>query len=192
MTRMRARAGRAAAVLAAAALLAGCQFAVVPPKKHAAGAGATSGTALRDPFAARRADAPALLTQCLVTESGLRPGSGLDWLRNGQVSINSTNATDFATWWRAHDTPGPYPQTVVIAGHRTHYLEFGTPWVRQGALWAPANTGNGNPKALRYSLIAWVNWAAVHGRLPSEICGPSANAARLQAKVFGTATPNPW
>ena len=72
MTRMLARTGRAVAALTAGALLAGCQFAVVPPKKHAAASATAS--AMRDPYGARRADAPALLTQCLVDQSGLRPG----------------------------------------------------------------------------------------------------------------------
>jgi hypothetical protein len=189
MARTPAWAGRVAATLAVAALLAGCQFAVVPPKKHAA---ATASPAMRDPYPARLADAPALLVQCLVTGSGLRPGTGLDWLRGRQVSIDSANATDFSTWWHAHDRPGPYPQTVVIAGHRTHYLEFGTPWVRQGALWVPANTGNTNPRALQYSLIAWANWTAVNDKLPPEVCGRSLTARQVQDEVFGHSTPNPW
>ena len=39
MKRMLARTGRAVATLTAGALLAGCQFAIVPPKKHAAASG---------------------------------------------------------------------------------------------------------------------------------------------------------
>jgi len=57
------RGGQAVAAIAAGALLAGCQFAVVPPKKHAAASPAAS---LRDPYGYRLADAPALLTQCAV------------------------------------------------------------------------------------------------------------------------------
>ena len=64
--------------------------------------------------------------------------------------------------------------------------------MRQGALWAPVNTGNSNPRALRYSLIAWANWTAVNGKLPPEVCGRSLTARQLQDEVFGNSTPNPW
>ena len=191
MKRMLARTGRVVATLTAAALLAGCQFAVVPPKKHAA-ASTSASPAMRDPYGARLADAPALLTQCLVNQSGLRPGTGLSWFSGGRVTVNTGNASDFQTWWQAHDKPGPYPQTFRIAGHQTHYLEFGTPWVKQGSLWVPAHSGDTNPKALQYSLIAWANWTAVNGKLPAGICGPSVTATQLQDEVFGNSTPNPW
>ena len=129
------RGGQAVAAIAAAALLAGCQFAVVPPKKHAA---ASPTASLRDPYGYRLADAPALLAQCAVDTAHLQPGPGLDWFSHGQVTVNSTNAANFASWWDTHNKPGPYPQTFVIDGHRTHYLEFGTPWVKSGTLWVPA------------------------------------------------------
>ena len=191
MKRMRARAGRAVAALTAGALLAGCQFAVVPPKKHAAASSPASRT-MRDPYGARLLDAPALLTQCLVSQSGLRPGTGLSWFRDGKVTVSTGNASDFQAWWQAHDKPGPYPQTFRIAGHQTRYLEFGTPWVKRGTLWVPANTGDTNRKALQYSLIAWANWTAANDRLPAGICGSSVTATQVQDQVFGTSTPNPW
>ena len=144
MKRMLARGGRAAAAIAAGAMLAGCHFAVVPPKNHAASATAS----LRNPFGYRLADAPALLTQCAVDTAGLRPGPGLDWFSDGKVTINTTNADNFSSWWRAHDKPGPYPQTFVIGGRRTHYLEFGTPWVKSGSLWVPAHTGSTRARLL--------------------------------------------
>ena len=125
-------------------MLAGCHFAVVPPKNHAASATAS----LRDPYGYRLADAPALLTQCAVDTAGLRPGPGLDWFSDGKVTINTTNADNFSSWWRAHDKPGPYPQTFVIGGRRTHYLEFGTPWVKRGSLWVPAHTGSDGARLL--------------------------------------------
>ena len=185
MKRMLARGGRAAAAIAAGAMLAGCHFAVVPPKNHAASASAS----LRDPYGYRLADAPALLTQCAVDTAGLRPGPGLDWFSDGKVTINTTNADNFSGWWHAHDKPGPYPQTFVIGGRRTHYLEFGTPWVKRGSLWVPAHTGS---TALDYSLIAWTNWTAVNGKLPPAVCGTGLTARQLQTQIFGNGTPNPW
>jgi hypothetical protein len=193
MSRTLARTGRVMAAVAAGALLAGCHFAVVPPKNHAAASTtAAPSPSMRNPYGARLADAPALLVQCLVDQSGLRPGTGLDWFSNGKVTINTTNASNFTTWWQAHNRPGPYPQVFRIAGHQTHYLEFGTPWVRQDGLWVPVNTGNTNPKALQYSLIAWVNWTAANGKLPPEVCGTSVTAPQLQGEIYGNATPNPW
>lgn len=188
MKRMVVRGGRAAAAVAAGALLAGCHFAVVPPKNHAASATAT----LSDPYGYRLADAPALLIQCAVNTAGLRPGTGLNWFSNGKVTVSTTNADNFSSWWRAHDKPGPYPQTFVIDGHRTHYLEFGTTWVKSGSLWVPAHTGSTNPLAMDHSLIAWTNWTAVNGRLPAPVCGTGLTARQLQAQIFGNATPNPW
>ena len=191
MGRMLARTGRAGAALAAAVILAGCHFAVVPPK-HPASVRASTSPAMADPYGARAADAPALLVQCAVDQAGLHPGTGLDWFSKGQVSINTTDASNFTSWWTGHSRPGPYPQTFSIAGHHTHYLEFGTPWVKQGALWVPVNTGDKNPKALQYSLIAWANWTAVNDKLPSTVCGTSVSAQQLQDKVYGNGTPNPW
>ncbi len=125
-------------------MLAGCHFAVVPPKNHAASATPRSCQPVRR---TRLADAPALLAQCAVDTAGLRPGPGLDWFSDGQVTIAPPTQTTSPAGGHAHDKPGPYPQTFVIAGHRTHYLEFGTPWVKRGSLWVPANTGNTNQGA---------------------------------------------
>ena len=97
MGRMLARSGRAAAALAAAVILAGCHFAVVPPK-HTASPRASRSAAMADPYAARAADAPALMVQCAVNQAGLRPGNGLDWFSHGQVSIDTTNAGNFTSW----------------------------------------------------------------------------------------------
>lgn len=190
MRRMLVRGGRGAAALVAGAMLAGCAFAVVPPKKNAASASPSA--SLRDPFGYRLADAPALLTQCAVDTAGLRPGTGLDWFSHGQVTVNTTNADDFNSWWITHDKPGPYPQTFTIDGHRTHYLEFGTTWVKRGSLWVPAHIGNSNPLALDYSLVAWTHWTAYNGKLPATVCGTALTAGQLQARIFGGGTPNPW
>ncbi len=182
------RGRQAAAAIAAGALLAGCQFAVVPPKKHAA---ASATASLRNPFGYRLADAPPLLTQCAVDTARLRPGTGLDWFSHGQVTVNTTNAASFTRWWDAHNKPGPYPQTFVIDGHRTHYLEFGTRWVKSGSLWIPAQAGD--PTLARdYSLAAWTAWTALHGKLPPAVCGTSVTASQLQARIFGNGTPDPW
>ena len=75
MGRMLARTGRAGAALAAVVILAGCHFAVVPPK-HTASPRASSSAAMADPYGARAADAPALMVQCAVDQVGLRPGTG--------------------------------------------------------------------------------------------------------------------
>jgi hypothetical protein len=179
----------AAGAIAAGATLAGCHFAVVPPKQHA---GASPTASLRNPYGYRLADAPALLTQCAVNTAGLRPGSGLDWFTNGRVTVNTTNADNFSSWWTTHNKPGPYPQTFVIDGHRTHYLEFGTTWVKSGSLWVPTHVGDTNPQALRYSLANWTSWAALNGKLPPAVCGTALTARRLQDQIFGTGTPNPW
>ncbi|HUY51494.1 MAG TPA: hypothetical protein VMV92_38290 [Streptosporangiaceae bacterium] len=194
MKRMLARTGRAVAAIVAGAILTGCHFAVVPPKSHAASASPTASTspAMRDPYGARVADAPALLTQCAVDQAGLRPGTGLDWFSNGKVSINTTNASNFTTWWGSHSKPGPYPQTFLIAGHQTHYLEFGAAWVKKNGQWEPTYTGNTDRKALQYSLAAWANWTAVNGKLPPLVCGTSLTAHQLQAQIYGSSTPNPW
>jgi hypothetical protein len=182
---MLARSGRAVAAIVAGAILTGCHFAVVPPKSPA-----SASPSMRDPYAARLADAPALLTQCAVDQAGLRPGPGQDWFSNGKVSINTTNADNFTAWWGADNKPGPYRQTFHIAGHQTHYLVFGTAWVDRGGLWVP--TYAANRSALQYSLAAWANWAAVNGKLPPLVCGTSMTASQLQAQVYGNSTPNPW
>src|SRR2546430_8591472 len=101
---MRTRSGwvvRAAAALAAVAVLAGCEFRDVPPK---ASPGPTR-TRAANPEAVRLADAPPLLVQCAIDRDGLRPGS-YDWLEGNSVRIGSGNAADFTTWWRGHYTPG--------------------------------------------------------------------------------------
>jgi len=185
MQRIVARGGQAVAAATAAAILAGCQFAVVPPKKHPA-------SPLRDPYGARMADAPALVTQCAVDHAGLRPGASLGWFSGGQVTISQTNASNFTTWWQTHSKPGPYRQTFHIAGHPTHYLEFGTIWRKRGGSWVPAHTGDSNPQALQYSLAAWANWTAANDRLPALVCGRGVTARQLQDQVYGTATANPW
>jgi hypothetical protein len=189
MGRMLARAGRAGAALAGAMILAGCHFAVVPPK-HPASTRASAAASMADPYGARGADAPALMVQCAVDQAGLRPGTGLDWFSHGQVSINTTDASNFTSWWTGHSGPGPYPQTFTIAGHRTHYLEFGTSWKKQGALWVPVNTGN--TKAGQYSLVAWANWTAANDKLAPPVCGSAVTARQLQDQVYGSATSNPW
>ncbi len=204
---MLARTGRTVAALLAAVVLAGCHFAVVPPKPHASASGPASagGTAspgatpsavasatMANPYSYRLADAPALLVQCAVDQASLRPGSSLDWFSHGQVTVNTTDALNFSTWWTAHSKPGPYPLTFVIAGHPTHYLEFGTTWVSRDGQWVPQYTGNNDPRALRYSLSAWATWTALNGKLPAAVCGTSVTAGQLQQQVFGNSTPNPW
>ncbi len=193
---MLVRGGRVAAAIAAigaGAMLAGCSFAVVPPKKDAAASPTpTPSASLRDPYGARLADAPALLTQCAVDTAGLQPGTGLDWFSHGRVTVTTTNAGNFTTWWATHNKPGPYSQTFVIDGHRTHYLEFGTTWVKHGSLWVPTHVGDKNPKALDYSLVAWTNWTAYNGKLPAAVCGTTLTASQVQAQVFGNGTPDPW
>src|SRR5580692_4276823 len=98
------RGGRAVAAMTAGALLAGCQFAVVPPKKPAA-ASPSASASLRNPYGYRLADAPALLTQCAVDTARLQPGAGLDWFSHGQVTVNTTNAQNFTSWWDTHNKP---------------------------------------------------------------------------------------
>jgi hypothetical protein len=173
-----------AAAAAGAVALAGCGFAL-PPKHKPHPAQPAS------PAALRLADAPALLVQCAIRTAGLRPG-GQSWLQGAGVRITGTNALDFQNWFRTHDAPGPYPQTFVIDGHRTHYLAFGATWVHKGSLWVPAHTARDNPVAQRTSLYAWSLWAAAQDRLPALVCGPSAQARQLQAEVFGATVSNPW
>ena len=122
---------------------------------------------------------------------GLRPG-GQSWLSGLNVHIDSTNAIDFQNWFRTHDAPGPYPETFVIDGHRTHYLAFGAQWLRKGDMWVPAHTARNSPQAQRTSLYAWSLWAAAQDRLPEPVCGSTVTAAGLQAQVFGATASNPW
>lgn len=178
---------RAAAALAAGVMLAGCEFADVPPK---ASPGPTK-TLAANPEAVRLADAPPLLVQCAIDRAGLRPGS-YDWLEGNSVRIGSGNATDFTTWWRGHYAPGPYPQTFVIDGHRTHYLAFGATWVKSGGQWVPSHTARNDPLAERTSLYAYAVWTAAHDRLPPAVCGGSTSIRQLQARVFGSTAADPW
>jgi hypothetical protein len=173
-----------AALTVASVALAGCGGFALPPKKK------PHPTFASDPAAVRVADAPALLVQCAIRTAGLRPG-GQSWLSGLNVHITSTNAVDFEDWFRTHDAPGPYPQTFVIDGHRTHYLAFGATWVRKGSLWTPTHTARNNPVAEHTSLYAWSLWAAAQDKLPALVCGTSVTAAALQAQVYG-AVGNPW
>ena len=174
-----------ACVTLASVAVAGCSGFAVPPKKK------PHPTYASNPAAVRIADAPALLVQCAIRTAGLRPGSQ-SWMSGLTVHINSTNAIEFQNWFRTHDAPGPYPETFVIDGHRTHYLAFGARWVRKGAMWVPAHTARNSPQAERTSLYAWSLWAAAQDRLPAVVCAPSADARQLQAEVFGSAASNPW
>ena len=182
----RAAAAVAAAGLAAASLaLAGCSLNLPPkakPKPTAAPAGALPSV--------RLADAPALMVQCAIRQAGLRPGSQA-WLQGLNVRINSANADGFTAWFRTHDTPGPYQQTFVIDGHRTHYLAFGAAWLQKNGQWVPAHTARNDPQAQRTSIYAWSLWAAAQDRLPSLVCGNSITASALQDQVYGPAG-NPW
>ena len=171
-----------AAALATVAL-AGCGFALPPKTGHHPAHPA-------NPAAVRLADAPALLVQCAIRTAGLRPGSQ-SWLHGLSVHITSSNAVDFQNWFRTHDAPGPYPETFVIDGHRTHYLAFGATWVRKGSVWVPAHTARDSPAARRTSLYAWSLWAAAQDRLPAPVCGTSVTAAGLQAQIYGPSG-NPW
>ena len=139
----------------------------------------------------RLADAPALLVQCAIHQAGLRPGSQA-WLQGLNVRINSANADGFTAWFRTHDTPGPYQQTFVIDGHRTHYLAFGAAWLQKNGHWVPAHTARNDPQAQRTSIYAWSLWAAAQDRLPAVVCGAAADARQLQAEAFGSAVSNPW
>jgi hypothetical protein len=173
-----------AGVTLAGMTLAGCSGFALPPKKK------PHPTFASNPAAGRVADAPALLVQCAIRTAGLRPGSQ-SWLNGLNVHINSTNAIDFQNWFRTHDAPGPYQETFVIDGHRTHYLAFGANWVRKGTMWVPTHTARNSPQAQRTSLYAWSLWTAAQDRLPPLVCGTSVTAAGLQAQVYG-ASGNPW
>jgi hypothetical protein len=190
MSRMTARSGRAVAAVIGGIALAGCHFAVVPPKAtsspRAASAPAT------DAPVQRLADAPALLVQCAIDQAGLRPAAGQDWIQGGKVSIAATDAADFSTWWRAHDTPGPYPETFMIDGHRTHYLSFGATWITKNGQWVPQHSARTDPVAEQESLYGWTTWAALHNKLPAAVCGTSVTAQQLQAQVFGASATDPW
>lgn len=177
---------RAAATAAAAGLLlAGCEFAVVPPKAHPKPARTANAEAVR------LADAPPLLVQCAIDRAGLRPGK-YGWLDGTSVRIGAGNATGFDTWWRGHFTPGPYPQTFDIDGHHTHYLAFGATWVKRDGAWVPTHAARSDPQTERTSLYAYAVWTAAHDRLPAAVCGPGADIKRLQARVFGASATDPW
>ena len=183
------RGGQAVAAIAAGALLAGCQFAVVPPKKHAA---ASPTASLRNPYGYRLADAPALLTQCAVDTAGLQPGTGLDWFSHGQVTINTTNADNFTSWWayaqqagtvpadvRHRRPPDPLPgvrhllgQERQPVGARPRRRPGRWPWTTR---WPPGPRG-----------------PQLNGKLPPAVCGTSVTASQLQAQIFGNGTPDPW
>jgi hypothetical protein len=185
---MRTRSGwvaGAAAAVAAGLLTAGCEFAVVPPKAHHEPARTANAEAVR------LADAPPLLVQCAIDRAGLRPGKH-DWLDGNAVRIGPGNATGFDAWWRGHFTPGPYPQTFVIAGHHTHYLAFGATWVKRDGAWIPAHAARSDPLAERTSLYAYAVWTAAHDRLPPAVCGSATGIKQLQARVFGASATDPW
>ncbi len=197
MSRMTARSGRAVAAVIGGITLAGCHFAVVPPKATSSPGASGSPRAASVPAAnapvQRLADAPALLVQCAIDRAGLRPAAGQDWVHNGKVSITATDAADFSAWWRAHDSPGPYPETFVIDGHRTHYLSFGATWVTKDGQWVPQHAARADPVAEQESLYGWTTWAALHNKLPAAVCGTSVTAQQLQAQVFGASgAPDPW
>jgi hypothetical protein len=197
MSRMTARAGRAVAAVIGGIVLAGCHFAVVPPKAtsspHTTGSPSAPAAPVAEAPMQRLADAPALLVQCAIDQVGLRPAAGQDWLTDGKVSITTTDATNFNTWWAGHDTPGPYTETFVIDGHRTHYLSFGATWVLKNGQWMPEHAARTDPLTERYSIYAWANWAAQNDKLPPAVCGTSATASQLQGQVFGgSGALNPW
>src|SRR5450631_2562212 len=100
MSRLTARAGRTVAAVIGGIALAGCHFAVVPPKAASSPGGKS--TLAANAAMQRLADAPALLVQCAIDQAGLRPAAGQDWLQAGKVAITATNAADFSTWWRGH------------------------------------------------------------------------------------------
>jgi hypothetical protein len=184
--RHRGAAVRAVAALTAVGLaLAGCTL-DLPPKATPR----PKVSPVADPAPVRLADAPALIVQCAIRRAGLRPGSQ-DWLQGLNVRINATDALNFQTWFTSHDTPGPYRQTFVIDGHRTHYLAFGATWVRKSGQWVPTHTALNDPLARRTSIYAWSLWAAENDRLPAPVCGTSVTARGLQAQVFGPSG-NPW
>ena len=107
-----------------------------------------------------------------ICQAGLRPGSQ-SWLQGLNVRISSANADSFTTWFRTHDTPGPYHQMFVIDGHRTHYLAFGATWLHKNGRWVPAHTALDDAQAQRTSIYAWSLWAAAQDKLPPLVCGTS-------------------
>jgi hypothetical protein len=189
---MTARTGRTVAAVLGGIALAGCHFAVVPPK--ATSSPRAPSTPAGNASVQRLADAPALLVQCAIDRAGLRPTTGQNWLHDGKISITSTNAADFNSWWRGHDTPGPYTETFVIDGHRTHYLAFGATWVKKSGQWVPQHAARTDPVAEQQSLYGWATWAALNNKLPPAVCGTSVTAQQLQAQVFAGAPDagDPW
>jgi hypothetical protein len=189
---MTARTGRTVATVIGGIALAGCHFAVVPPK--ATSSPHPPSTPAANSAMQRLADAPALLVQCAIDRVGLRPAAGQDWLNDGKISITSTNAADFDSWWRGHDTPGPYTETFVIDGHRTHYLAFGATWVKKNGQWVPQHAARTDPVAEQQSLYGWATWAALNNKLPPAVCGTSVTAQQLQAQVYAGAqgAGDPW
>lgn len=184
-----------ATAVTAGITLTGCHFAHPPPGSTSGSTprpvATTTSTTAAATATTRLADAPALLVQCAINTAGVRP-VGQTWYQDGKVVINSTDAVSFDGWWRAHFTPGPYPQTFTIDGHKTHYLAFGATWIRKKGQWVPSHTAAADPKAQRTSLYAWSLWAAEHDGLPSAVCGTSASARQMQAQIYGSSTDNPW
>lgn len=191
MSRMPGRTVVAAVVITAAAMiLAGCAFARPPASASAAGP-TKSRAKVSNPGAERVADAPPLLIQCVVDRGVFQP-QGQDWFSGGRVHIDSGNAQDFAIWWHAYFTPGPYKQTFVIDGHKTHYLAFGAHWTVKNGQWVPLHRSPTDPASERTSLYYWSTWTAAHNALPAQVCGPGVSARKLQQQIYGNNTNNPW
>lgn len=183
------RAAALAAIVATAVAVTGCDWSRPPASAAVATRKASPAS---NPAAERLADAPALLIQCIVDRGVLRPAVQ-DWFSGSRVRINSDDALDFAEWWHAYFTPGPYKQqTFLIDGHRTHYLAFGARWTQKNGQWVPLHRAKNDPMAQRTSLYAWSLWTASHDRLPAQVCGPGASARQLQQEVFGKLTADPW
>ncbi len=175
--------------IAVALVVSGCSFSF--PKPPGSGPTHAPTVPAADMPAARVSDAPALLIQCLVDQGVMHP-RGQDWLSGKRVRITSSNAQNFTAWWQAYFTPGPYRQTFVIDGHRTHYLAFGAHWTLKNGQWVPMHRARNDPLAQRTSLYAWSHWAAAHDALPAQVCEPGVSPGQLQTEVFGKAAANPW
>jgi len=120
--------------------------------------------------------------QCAIDRVGLRPAAGQDWLHDGQVAITSSNAADFSAWWRVHDTPGPYPETFVIDGHRTHYLAFGATWVKKNGQWVPQHAARTDPVAEQESLDGWATWSALTTSFPRRSAAPRSRRGNCRRR----------